>query len=54
MRASEADGNGAKVSAVAADCEDDGVASEGECRVFVKAGAGGATCEAEATGSGWD
>jgi len=54
VRASEADGEGAEVSAFDADCEDDGVASDGECRVFVEAGAGGATCDAVATESGWD
>jgi len=51
VRASEADGDGAEVSAFDADCEDDGVALDGECCVFVRAGAGGATCELVATES---
>ncbi len=54
VRASEADGEGAEVSAFDADCDDGVVASDGDSRVFVKTGAGGATCEVVATRSGWD
>ena len=53
VRASEADAEGAEVSALDADSEDDGLASGGGCDVLLKAGAGSTASKVVATGSGW-